>query len=142
MARTCIPILWRIKAAFRLRECKGYEQLCSWTDSTTLNIKSKYENGSWKVKKTLIRYRAFSEKLTQYLSKRSISINSRTSIHLSSSGMCTASMEIGSSQSILHPLISDNFKAWTCSDWLGTRAHWCGLRHWTFNLGGNWKKKN
>ena len=65
-------------------------------------------------------------------------MSSRMSIHLSSSGMCKASIDTASSHNMDHPLISDSLSACTCSDWLGTLAHWCGFRHWTFNLGGNW----
>lgn len=63
-------------------------------------------------------------------------------MHLSSSGMWIASIDMGSSQSMLQPLMSDNLRAWTWRDWLGTRAHWLGFRHWTFNLGGNWEYIN
>lgn len=72
-----------------------------------------------------------------YLSSRSISINSNMSIHLSSSGMWSANIDTGSSQSILQPRMSDSFRAWTCRDWLGTRAHWWGFKHCTLSLGGN-----
>jgi hypothetical protein len=76
-----------------------------------------------------------------YLSSRSISINSNMSMHLSSSGMWSANMDTGSSQSILQPRISDSFKACTCKDWLGTRAHWLGFKHCTLSLGGNCRRK-
>ena len=76
-----------------------------------------------------------------YLSSRSISINSNMSIHLSSSGMWRANMDTGSSQSILQPRMSDSFRAWTCRDWLGTRAHWWGFKHCTLSLGGNCSKR-
>jgi hypothetical protein len=62
-------------------------------------------------------------------------------MHLSSSGMWSANMDTGSSQSILQPRMSDSFKAWTCRDWLGTRAHWWGFKHCTLSLGGNCSKK-
>lgn len=75
-----------------------------------------------------------------YHKSLSISISSRISMHLSSSGKCKANMDTGSSHNILQPLISDSFKACTSRDWFGTLAHWCGLRHCTFNLGGNWKQ--
>jgi len=76
-----------------------------------------------------------------YLSSLSISINSNMSIHLSSSGMWRANMDTGSSQSILQPRMSDSFRAWTCRDWLGTRAHWWGFKHCTLSLGGNCSKR-
>jgi len=76
-----------------------------------------------------------------YLSSRSISINSNMSIHLSSSGMWRANMDTGSSQSILQPRMSESFRAWTCKDWLGTRAHWWGFKHCTLSLGGNCSKR-
>jgi len=76
-----------------------------------------------------------------YLSSLSISINSNMSIHLSSSGMWRASMDTASSQSILQPRMSDSFRAWTCRDWLGTRAHWWGFKHCTLSLGGNCSKR-
>jgi hypothetical protein len=50
-------------------------------------------------------------------------------------------MDTGSSQSILQPRMSDSFRAWTCRDWLGTRAHWWGFKHCTLSLGGNCKQK-
>lgn len=72
------------------------------------------------------------------LNSLSISMSSRISMHLSSSGMWRASMEMASSQSIDQPRISESLSAWTWSDWLGTLAHWWGFRHWTLSLGGNW----
>lgn len=62
-------------------------------------------------------------------------------MHLSSSGMWSANMDTGSSQSILQPRMSESFRACTCKDWLGTRAHWWGFKHCTLSLGGNCRKK-